>query len=192
MKRGVPFQMVGLDFKVLSKFQRLGGEQRFPCVGVIIAQPSGVLPPQGYDGRPYVSGVRGYFLRDVGQDERLVTAAKQAMAFELLDAGTVGDVVQILFVAADCVQILLQRDGDKLRGVLPVRICEVILILKQLLTVGEFPQNLVNKDLLFFCGIPELTAVFDQLHSLTGGDIFYEVVKVGGSFRTAALDIRPL
>ncbi|MPM63011.1 hypothetical protein SDC9_109889 [bioreactor metagenome] len=74
MKRGVPFQMVGLDFQVLSKLQRLRGEQGFPCVGIVIPQPGGVLPPQGYDGRPYVSGVCGYFLRDVGQDERLIVA----------------------------------------------------------------------------------------------------------------------
>jgi hypothetical protein len=57
MKRGVPFQMIGVDFKVFGKLERLGGEQGFPCAGVVVVQPGRILAAQGNDGCSYVSCV---------------------------------------------------------------------------------------------------------------------------------------
>ncbi|KAF5033290.1 hypothetical protein DSECCO2_608290 [anaerobic digester metagenome] len=65
VKGRVPLQMVGVDFQILRQLHRLGGKQSFPCAGVIIAQPSSILPAQGNNRRPYISGVGGYFLRNL-------------------------------------------------------------------------------------------------------------------------------
>ena len=126
----IPFQMIRMDFQVFSQLHSFGGKQGFPRKGIVIPKPGSIFTAQGNNRRPHISGICGYLIRNLIENQRLIPGREQAVAVKLFNTGTVCNVVQILFPVADLIKMLLQCNGDKLRGILPVRIFTVILIFK--------------------------------------------------------------
>ncbi len=59
---GIPAQVGAVDLHVFAEHGPLGAQQRHPLCGAVIAQPCGILPPQGDDVGPDRAFVCGRFL----------------------------------------------------------------------------------------------------------------------------------
>lgn len=149
VKNSVPTEILKRNLHSFGHLRRKGGEQPSPAFGVVIAEPDSVLPPQGEDGQPEVAGVVGHLLRRLGQRRRICARGKQAVRPQLLGAGAVGDVVQILFPARHLVQMFFNDPGDQLRGMAPGGRRTVVLVLEHPSAVREIPQQVREQRLLF-------------------------------------------
>ncbi|MPM66866.1 hypothetical protein SDC9_113778 [bioreactor metagenome] len=72
VKSGVPAQVLRRDLHLLREHVPLLPQECHPSGGVVIAQPGGVLPPQGNDWCPDVAGMPGRFLRNLRQHQRRI------------------------------------------------------------------------------------------------------------------------
>ena len=55
--RGVPPKLLRQDLHGGGQLHLVGFDERLPALGIIIAQPRGILPVQGIDQRPYRASV---------------------------------------------------------------------------------------------------------------------------------------
>lgn len=89
---GVPSKILPGDLHCRRHFHSILGEQGFPFLRPVIAEAGGVLPPQGDDGQPHISGVGRNRFRHPCQYELIFLAGKQSVGADALGAGTGGDV----------------------------------------------------------------------------------------------------
>ena len=89
----------------------------------------------------------------------------------LLDAGTVGDVVDKIFLLLQRLHVVFlhlldERGGAALGGVI-----QILLVLNEFPAGGEGLQQPRDKIPLFFCGGECTALICQQLNAGTGGDV---------------------
>ena len=156
-----------------------------------IAQPGGVLPPQGDDGQPHIAGMVRHLVRDLGQRQRIVRAGEQSVRPGALGTGTAGDVADVVFLFRQRVVVVLQRTGDELRGVAAGGRGQIVLVLEQSPAQREVSDELLHHLPLFFRGGQSRRVRGDALRTLAGGHVADVVSQVCG-LRRAALEIGAL
>ena len=148
---GVPPELLPWDLHGLGHLHGVSGEQAFPPFCVIVAQPGGVLPPQGNNREPHIAGVVGDLLRHLGECQGLVRAGEQSVGPRALGTGAACDVLDIVFFLSGPVIVILQSPADELRGVAPGGCGGVVLILEGPPTEGKVPEEPLHHLPLFFC-----------------------------------------
>ena len=189
---GVPPELLPGDLHGLGHLHGVSGEQAFPPLRVIVPQPGGVLPPQGNNREPNVAGVVGDLLRHLGECQKLVRAGEQSVGPRALGTGPAGDVLDVVLLLGGAVVVVLQRPGDKVRGVAPGRRGGVVLILEGPPTEGKVPEELFHHLPLFFCGGQFGRLFREPLGALPGGHVPDVVAQVGGGLFRSALDVGTL
>ena len=117
VESGVPAQVLTADLHVLGEHRTLGAQQRHPLLRTVIAKPCGILPPQGHYMSPDRAFVRHDFFLYLCQYNGFSRIGKQTMLTHPFHTGTVCDVIYIVFPFGYEVEVLLQRTGDKFRGI---------------------------------------------------------------------------
>lgn len=98
VKGGVPPELLQGYLHRLGHFHGITGEEIFPRLGVVVAQPLCILPPQGDDGLPHVARMVRHLFHGLGENNRLVIAGKERMVTDPLRPGPAGDVSCIVFL----------------------------------------------------------------------------------------------
>ena len=182
---GVPAEVLGRNVHSGSDVVAVCAQERTPRLGVVIAQTCGVLPVEGDDVCPHISGVVLQFRHGLVQiHTALVT--EQPVVTQTLRSGTGGDVPGIALRGLHLRPVLLQRQSNKGRGVGFRGMLYVVLILQQIFGVGKILYQLCD-ELLLLAG--RRTVIRDDLHPLPRCDVLHVSAR---TLTDAALDIRAL
>jgi len=84
----------------------------------------------------------------------------------------------IFFFVTDLLNMLFQCDRNKFRSIFTVWLCKIVLIFQRFLAVGKFSDDLCNKRLLFFATIPKCLGIRNLFHTITSGNIFYQMMGI--------------
>ncbi len=96
-----------------------------------------------------------------------------------LDAGTVGDVFQIVFTPVKLIHVLLQGQGDKLRGIAPRTAFAEVLVLQHLLGLREVLDELAYQLTLFLSGGEAAVFIPEQFRTLARSYIADQICQMG-------------
>ena len=168
---GIPAQVVRLDLVRRGDVADGGVHQRPPAFRAVIAQPLGVFTAQRDHRRPHISGVLRHLPHRLCEILHLAMSVPQAMLAVLLNTGTVGDVVDEIFLLIQRLHVVFphllnERGGIALSGVI-----QIFLVLNKLPAGGEGLQQPRDKVLLLFCGGKCTALIRQQFHAGTGGNV---------------------
>ena len=171
VERGIPTQVFRSDLIRLCDIADGGVHQSLPVFRAVIAQPLCVLTAQRHHRCPYISGVFRHLPYRSREILYLAVSVPQAMLAVLLNTGTVGDVVDEIFLLIQHLNVVFphllnERGGAALGGML-----QILLVLNELPAGGEGLQQPCDKILLLFCGGECTALIRQQLHAGTGGDV---------------------
>ena len=189
---GIPPELIPGDLHGLGNLHGVSGEQAFPPLRVVVAQPGGVLPPQGNDWEPHIAGVVCDLLRHLGQGRRLIRAGEKGMGARALGAGTAGDVTDVVFFFRRRIVVVLQRPCDEVCGVAPSGCGGVVLVLEGSTAERKIPEELLHHLLLFFCSGQLGFVSGDPLSALSSRHVSDIVAQMGGNFFRAAPNVGTL
>ena len=189
---GIPPELIPGDLHGLGNLHGVSGKQAFPPLRVVVAQPGGVLPPQGNDWEPHIAGVVCNLLRHLGQGRRLIRAGEKGMGARTLGAGTAGDVTDVVFFFRRRIVVVLQRPCDEVCGVAPSGCGGVVLVLEGSTAERKIPEELLHHLLLFFCSGQLGFVSGDPLSALSSRHVSDIVAQMGGNFFRAAPNVGTL
>ena len=171
MKGGIPAQIVRLDLVRRRDVVGRRLDQRLPVFRTVVAQPLGVLTAQRNHRRPHISGVLRHLPYRLREIFSLTVGIPQPVLAVLLDAGTMGDVVDKIFLLIQCLQIILLHLLNECGGAALSGAIQIFLVLNELPTGWEGLQQPCDEFLLLFCGGECTALIRQQLHAGTGGNV---------------------
>ena len=164
---GVPAEIVGRDVHCCGDVVAVRAEQIPPRLGTVVAQPHCILPLQGDNVGPHISGVLFQF-RHGALQVHTIFVTKQAVAAQPLCAGTGSDVPGVALHVGELVPVRLQSQCDERRCIALCGLCSIVLILIEGFAVRKIFRKFVDELLLLACG---RTVVWQQFHPFPRGDV---------------------
>ena len=116
----VPTKAVRMDLIALGDVGDRCVDELLPVFKVGITQPLRVLTGEGDDWRPHISRVPRHLRHGILQRRDLPVGIPQAVFTHRFYAGTVCDIVKIVFAAIHRLNEVLVDLRDELKGCLPV------------------------------------------------------------------------
>ena len=159
----------------------MGADEVSPRRGVVEAEPGSILPLEGDDVRPHISGVALQFLHGFLQRDRFLIT-EQTVCADALGTGTGGDVLHVLLRLVNGIPVGFQRQRDERRGADLGGLRQVVLVLIERLAVREVLDQFDDELLLLSGG---RTVIRDKLHPRC------DIAKVSGG-PAGAFDIGTL
>ena len=171
VERSIPTQVFRSDLIRLCDIADGGVHQSLPVFRAVIAQPLCILTAQRHHRCPYISGVLRHLPYRLREILYLTVSVPQPVLTVLLDAGTMGDVVDKIFLLLQRLHVVFlhlldERGGAALSGVI-----QIFLVLNEFPAGGEGLQQPRDKIPLLFCGGECTALIRQQLHAGTGGDV---------------------
>ena len=157
-------------------------EQSPPRLRVVVTKTLRVLPMQGDDVRPDISGIVFQF-RHGGIQIHMIRVTEQAVVTQTLRTRTCRDVLHVAIRLLHLLPVFLQRQRDERRGVGFRGLLHIVLILQQFFHIREVFRQLCD-ELFLLAGWR--TVIRDDLHPFPRCN----VAKVTVGVLLAALDIR--
>ena len=133
----VPTKAVRVDLIALGDVRDGGVDEILPVFKVGITQPLRVLTGEGDDRRPHIPCVPRHLCHGILQRRDLAMGIPQAMLAQRFYAGTVCDIVKIVFPAIHGLDKVLVDLRDERKGSLPVGCVCIVLMLRQLPCLRE-------------------------------------------------------
>ena len=171
VERSVPTQVFRSDLIRICDIADGGVHQSLPVFRAVIAQPLRVLTAQRHHRRPHISGVLRHLPYRLREILYLTVSVPQPVLAVLLDAGTVGDVVDEILLLIQNLYVVFLHLLDERRGAALGGVIQIFLVLNEFPTGGEGLQQPRDKIPLFFCGGECTALIRQQLHAGTGGDV---------------------
>ena len=171
VERSIPTQVFRSDLIRLCDITDGGVHQSLPVFRVVIAQPLCVLTAQRHHRCPYISGVLRHLPYRLREIFYLTVGIPQPVLAVLLDAGTMGDVVDKIFLLLQRLHVVFLHLLNERRGAALGGVIQIFLVLNELPAGGEGLQQPRDKIPLLFCGGECTALIRQQLHAGTGSDI---------------------
>ena len=112
------------------------------------------------------------------QHRNFTVCIPQTMLAELLHAGTVCDIVNVVLTLIQKVPVVLLHLRNELRGILLRALCFVIFILRHSTSIGKHFEQPRYKILLLFCRGQAAVGILEQLDTLASRNILCEICKL--------------
>ena len=167
MEGSVPAEVIRRDVHSCGNVIAVCSEQILPRPGVVITKPGGILPFQGEDVRPHISGAAIQLVHCFLQI-RIFLITEQTVVAKALRPWPGGDVLHVAIRLLHRRPVFLQCPGDERRGICFGRLDFVIRILIQLLCIRKILHQFCDELLLLSCG---WTVIWEQLHTLPRSNV---------------------
>ena len=171
MESGIPAQATRVDLIALGDVGDGGVDELLPVFKVGITQPLRVLSGEGDDRRPHIPRVPRHLCHGILQRRDLAMGIPQAMFAQRFYAGTVCNIIQIVFPAIHGFNEVLVDLRDERKGSLPVGCVCIVLMLRQLPCLREAAEQTLDVLLLFLRGWKVGIVILEELHAFTGGEV---------------------
>ena len=167
----VPTKAVRVDLIALGDVRDRCVDELLPVFKVGITQPLRVLAGEGDDRRPHIPCVPRHLCHGILQRRDLAMGIPQAMFAQRFYAGTVCDIVKIVFPAIHGLDEVLVDLRDERKGSLPVRCVCIVFMLRQLPCLREAAEQTPDILLLFLRDRKMGIVILEKLHAFTGGEV---------------------
>ena len=167
----VPTKAVRVDLIALGDIRDRCVDELLPVFKVGITQPLRVLTGEGDDWRPHISRVPRHLRHGILQRRDLPVGIPQAMFAQRFYAGTVCDIIQIVFPAIHGLDKVLVDLRDERKGSLPVGCVCIVLMLRQLPCLREAAEQTLDVLLLFLRNRKMGIVILEELHTFAGGEV---------------------
>ena len=167
----VPTKAVRVDLIALGDVRDRCVDELLPVFKVGITQPLRVLTGEGDDRRPHISRVPRHLCHGILQRGDLAMGIPQAVFAQRFYAGTVCDIVKIVFPAIHGLDKVLVDLRDERKGSLPVGCVCIVLMLRQLPCLREAAEQTLDVLLLFLRDRKMSIVILEELHAFTGGEV---------------------
>ena len=104
-----------------------------------------------------------HFVNCILQHRNFAGCIPQSVLAELLHAGTVCNIVNVVLALVQQITVVLLNLRDELRGILLRTLCFVIFILRHLASIRKRFEQPRYKILLLFCCGQVAVGIFEQL-----------------------------
>ena len=179
---GVPAEVRGRYFHRRRDLVAVGADEISPRCGVVEAQPRRILPLEGEDVRPHISGVLLQFLHRFFQ-RHAVAVPEQTVGTQPLRPGPGGDILQILLRLPERVPVGFQRQSEEGGGRRLGGLGLVARILVEGFGVREVLHQLGDELLLLACG---RTVIRKNFYPLPRCDVAQVSRRAAGAFDIGA------
>ena len=167
----VPAKAVRMDLIALGDVGDRCVDELLPVFKVGITQPLRVLAGEGDDRRPHIPCVPRHLCHGILQRRDLAMGIPQAVFAQRFYAGTVCDIVKIVFPVIHRLNEVLVDLRDEFKGILPIRYVCIVLMLRQLPRLWEAAEQTPDVLLLFLRGRKMSIVILEKLHPFTGGEV---------------------
>ena len=167
----VPAKAVRVDLIALGNVGDGGVDEVLPVFNICVPQTLRILTGEGDDRCPHIPCVLRYLGNSILQRWNLPVGVPQAVFAHRFYAGTVCDIVKIVFPAIHGFNEVLVDLRDERKGSLPVGCVCIVLMLRQLPRLWEAAEQTPDILLLFLRGRKMSIVILEELHTFTGGEV---------------------
>ena len=163
--------MTRVDLIALGDVRDGGVDEILPVFNICVPQTLRVLTGEGDDRCPHIPCVPRHLCHGILQRRDLAMGIPQAVFAQRFYAGTVCDIIQIVFPAIHGLDKVLVDLRDERKGSLPVGCVCIVLMLRQLPCLRKAAEQTMDVLLLFLCNRKMGIVIFEELHTFTGGEV---------------------
>ena len=146
-------------------------DEFLPVFKVGITKTLCILAREGDDRRPHIPRVPRHLCHGILQRRDLAMGIPQAMFAQRFYAGTVCDIVKIVFPAIHGFNEVLVDLRDERKGSLPVGCVCIVLMLRQLPCLRGAAEQTLDVLLLFLRDREMGIVILEKLHTFAGGEV---------------------